>query len=379
MRCHARSAALFLLFAAASMPVGHTLAAPVCSWSVDQPAAATGDVSLEDVTAWSASSALAVGARYDYETGNVSGHVQRWNGVSWTEEALPFVSTRNQLLDVARIPGTEEAWAVGFTYETSQIVRPLILRRAAGGWDALSTPVVEGGLAAVVSTSATDAWAVGWLENGNALALHWDGGEWSKALQGVAGTLKGVAASAPDDVWAVGRFRKNGLFKTLALRWDGTGWTEAPTPNTAGQYNLLEDVQRIPGTSRYWAVGTRYVPRTNSTDEGPHRTITLRWNGTEWRTVTSPSYGPDGSDLNSVTAFGGAHAWAFGRRTTSGPYRPLLLQWNGTSWARVIEPNVPGGWLFGSTRVPGPDRIWTVGMRPGAEYDEQPLIMRGCA
>ena len=372
--------ALFSLFAAASMPVGHTLAAPVCSWSVDQPAAATGDVSLADVTAWSTSSALAVGARYDYQTGNVSGHAQRWDGVSWMEDALPFVSTRNQLLDVARIPGTTAAWAVGFTYETSGTVRPLILRRAAGVWDVLPTPVVEGGLTAVVPTSETNAWAVGWLENGNALALRWDGLGWSKALPGVAGTLKGVAASAPDDVWAVGRVRKNGLFKTLALRWDGTGWTKAPTPNTAGQHNFLEDVQRIPGTSRYWAVGTRFVPPTDSTSDGPHRTITLRWNGTEWRTITSPSYGPRGSDLNSVTAFGGAHAWAFGKRTTaSGPYRPLLLQWDGTSWARVTEPNVPGGWVFGSTRVPGSGRIWTVGMRPGTQYDEQPLIMRGCA
>jgi hypothetical protein len=67
-------------------------------------------------------------------------------------------------------------------------------------------------LNAVSAGAEDDAWAVGSSYRGTTeypLIAHWDGASWSLVSGGTAseelGALTGVAALAPDDVWAVGR------------------------------------------------------------------------------------------------------------------------------------------------------------------------------
>ena len=45
--------------------------------------------------------------------------------------------------------------------------------------------------------------------------------------------LRGIAAIAPDDVWAVGRMRKEGEWMTLIEHWDGKVWSVVPSGSQA--------------------------------------------------------------------------------------------------------------------------------------------------
>ena len=61
------------------------------------------------------------------------------------------------------------------------------------------------------------------------------------------------------------------------------------------------------------------------------KTVVLRWNGTAWKRVRSPSPGAS-SGLSSIAAISGSNAWAVGTTSSNGTGRTLILHWNGTRW-----------------------------------------------
>ena len=78
---------------------------------------------------------------------------------------------------------------------------------------------------------------------------------------------------------------------------------------------------------RAWAVGA-----TGSGD-GPTKTLVLRWNGTTWKKMPSPSPRPNGG-LSGVAATSADNAWAVGYTASRshGSEQTLILRWNGTAW-----------------------------------------------
>jgi len=139
-----------------------------------------------------------------------------------------------------------------------------------------SRAIVDAQLAAVAATSRTDAWAVGTFDSGGALIEHWDGRAWTRTPSpslGLAGALRGVAATAAGSAWAVGG--------TLCL---GPG----------------------PGHGL--------------------RTVTERWDGRNWRLVPSPAAGI----LTGVSAFSDSNAWAVG--FSSGFADGVIEHWDGVAW-----------------------------------------------
>ena len=61
--------------------------------------------------------------------------------------------------------------------------------------------------------------------------LHWDGTAWSEIPSpnvDESSGLSGVDGAAPNDVWAVGIVSNAGA---LAMHWDGAVWTVVPTPD----------------------------------------------------------------------------------------------------------------------------------------------------
>jgi hypothetical protein len=76
--------------------------------------------------------------------------------------------------------------------------------------------------------------------------------------------LDGVAAFAPDDVWAVGF--SGAIARTLAEHWNGSAWTVVPTANgntASGGTNVLRAVAGV-STVDLWAVGS-YLDASNHT------------------------------------------------------------------------------------------------------------------
>jgi hypothetical protein len=195
----------------------------------------------------------------------------------------------------------------------------------------------------VDAISATDAWAVGTYrcpDGTRTLILHWDGSRWSKvespspsAING----LYGVSAESATDAWAVGVHESYKFYAhTLILHWDGTSWSKVYYKNHQ-LFESLFGVSAESGTDA-WAVGD-YLDGTTEV----YRTLILRWDGSRWAKVKSPSPSSVnkqegfGNGLSGVSADSATDAWAVGAYTddTTKTMDTLILHWDGMRWSRV--------------------------------------------
>src|SRR5438093_102720 len=190
-------------------------------------------------------------------------------------------------------------------------------------------------------------------------------------------TTAGVAYSRmKDTVWTVGYANNpdgpQHSIQTLALHWDGSAWSIVATPNAPMDWNRLYGVAAT-ASNDVWAVGTSqdvaYVPL---------QTLIEHWDGTAWSIVPSPSPGAVVNDLRAVSALSGNDAWAVG--FCAGWYRSstLILHWDGGSWSRVPSPNPNAG--FASNELYGiatfsPDDIWAVGVSGNSTHPYAPLAL----
>jgi hypothetical protein len=198
-------------------------------------------------------------------------------------------------------------------------------------------------LAGVAATSASDAWAVGSGGSG-ALIEHWDGTSWAQvpAPAPRGSILTAVAAASASSAWAVG-FTGNGA--PLIVRWAGTSWARV-SPHLPSWTNLFGVTAS--SARNAWIVGT--------SGKSKSRTLTLHWNGRDWKRVTSPTPGLKGARsagdvLYGVTAVSPGHAWAAGwiANKDGEPAHGLLLHWNGKAWRQVTAKALPAkdGLLIG--------------------------------
>src|SRR5436190_2384747 len=149
--------------------------------------------------------------------------------------------------------------------------------------------------------------------------------------------LTGVAAIAPNDVWAVGTFVNGGVvYQTLAEHWDGSAWSVVPTPNVGSGNNLFNAVFAI-GTADVWAVGL-WRPGNSTTGAQP---LTEHWNGNGWTIIPTPLAPNTSTPLYGVGASGSNDVWTTGV-TLDYPVQPTgprahayALHWNGSNWSSV--------------------------------------------
>ena len=252
------------------------------------------------------------------------------------------------------------AWAVGYSGSLTS-PKPLIVHWNGTSWKQAPNPAPAGTiLAGVAATSATNAWAVGSTSTGKALIERWNGTAWAQVPAPRPGSfsgLSGVAAVSASSAWAVGSTSTSagGSGKTLILRWNGTAWKQVPSPSPAGGAGLAGVAADAAGSA--WAVGFT----------GPiTKTLILQWNGTTWKQVPSPSPEfPNPDTLRAVAAVSAGRALAVGCTdcaTPSGFNEPLVEGWNGKAWAQTPSPGLgaPGGILAGVAAVSATS-AWAVG------------------
>jgi hypothetical protein len=166
-----------------------------------------------------------------------------------------------------------------------------------------ATVSLKGGgvsLSDVSALSSDDAWIIGARPNAVAhqtLTEHWDGSAWtlvpSPKPTALDNGLNAVDALGSNDAWSVGYVRRpGGLFKTLALHWDGATWKVVRSRNPGTSHDTLADVSAA-SANDVWAVGDWYN-RTR------YRTLTERWDGTEWSILHAPASGSGDAALLSV-------------------------------------------------------------------------------
>ncbi len=138
--------------------------------------------------------------------------------------------------------------------------------------------------------------------------------------------LEGVAATSACNAVAVGYYNNGTANQTLILRWSGTAWKVQPSSDPGGSANDNE-LLGVAATSSHnaWAVGYYY----NGTAD---QTLIERWNGKAWKKQRSPNPGRSVNDneLSDVAATSSTNAWAVGSysdgTTITDPGRALERQ-----------------------------------------------------
>jgi len=184
-------------------------------------------------------------------------------------------------------------------------------------------------------------------------------------VPGYGARLRAIAGSSDNDLWAVGWFLENNSRHNLTLHWNGSAWERVPVPDVVNvgdnSVNGLYGVAAI-APNDVWAVGYAVSLST------PYQTVTLHWNGSAWQIVPSPNLTRPGSynALNAVVAISSNDIWAFGGAPTDLGVdgRALLLHWDGSAWQLFPEPPEVVNWYttsrFGVAARASND-VWAVG------------------
>jgi hypothetical protein len=253
------------------------------------------------------------------------------------------------------------------------------------GFASALSPISGASAAGVADISPSDAYAIG---DSAATAVgslaHWDGTAWSPVtLPLPAGAnsntrLNAISADGPGDVWIVGTFldsatRQN---QTFSEHFNGTAWAMVPMPpvtspdiNAYFQFNGI----KANSASDVWAVGDSGV-----VDVPRSQTLIEHFNGTAWSIVPSPSPGSIAILSGVTTSNPASDVWAVGADTLAGTSlrQTLTLNWNGTAWKVVTSPNPASTDGVGAVATtPGAAIVWAVG-ESGPPGSFNPLVLR---
>ena len=319
-------AAVAAVIVVALLPSGHKAAAP-------PPAAPAAPVTVNGilgaVAATSDSDIWAVGcAPFSTCDKTLTMH---FNGTTWTRVPSPSTGpgTTDDLTAVS-VRSASDAWAVGqIDNRAGDEVGALTLHWNGTAWTQVPNPSTgESGLYGVAAISADDAWAVGFQDG--SLILHWNGATWTRVPSPANSTLWDVTALSATSAWAVGSVSVNSTLQTLILHWNGTTWTRVQSPSPGTYTTFFYVAVASDGTA--WALA-----QTGTSNLSP---LVMRWDGSTWRTVPIP--GPVLWQPVSVAVASASNAWATVcvSRNSSGFCPTLLLHWNGTSWVREQAPGV---------------------------------------
>jgi hypothetical protein len=266
--------------------------------------------------------------------------VLHWNGVKWSKVKSPNPGRRHDsVLTAVTAVATDDVWAVG-SYTSG--TRMVTLSEHWDGTRWLTTPSVNpshnfnNSLADVSAVASNDVWAVGTysttLATTASFVEHWNGRRWSRPTNpnpGVlANDLLGVSAVSATDVWAVGQSTTiPGVSTCLIEHWNGVQWSQATCPSMTGA-SILRSVSMASATEG-WVVGQILVGTLP-------QTVALHWDGDGWSRVTTPGPGPFGNVFAAVLSVAGDNAWAVGTTFTSPTDGgTLIAHWNGAEWATV--------------------------------------------
>ncbi|MEV5828541.1 hypothetical protein AB0L25_23565 [Spirillospora sp. NPDC052242] len=222
---------------------------------------------------------------------------------------------------------------------------------------------------------------------GNPVVRRWTGDRWVEYdLGGLSrhGTITGVHAAGPEDVWINGTRHLDGSSEPYVARFTGTAFTEVELPagsTSAGLQVRGADVWLLSTGGVYRRTGdawTHVAPPAfrdgtlnaadiradddiwmlGRSDRYSGDTVARRFDGREWRDV--PVEQPPGSAwMTDVLGVSPTEAWAVGTNHRTSPATPVIMRWDGASWTDV-EP--PAGLNELSKLVPGPDgTVWALG------------------
>src|SRR5215470_6308417 len=273
-------------------------------------------------------------------------------GWSAAPGAAPPGDLRDSLNAVAG-SASDDVWAVGERLPNPGQVFPLLEHWDGRRWAYFAGAPLGGRqafLTSVAATASDDVWAVGnFASVGSAppapLIEHWNGRSWSlqpthalaRLKSNLPYTVTSVAALAPDDVWVLGTPGSN--FSDVYAHWNGRSWALYRGPNIGPHYGSA--AMQVITTDRrgdFWAAGG-WMRRYGEAGLPGGGTVE-RWTGSRWEVS---GLGPWRKPLTTVAPVASNDIWAItgGSFTTAGTYgiNPVeVLHWDGRAWKVELSP-----------------------------------------
>ncbi|HEV2637470.1 MAG TPA: hypothetical protein VGX23_20125 [Actinocrinis sp.] len=297
-------------------------------------------------------------------------------GSVWSVVKSPNVTTgtfaTNALLSVSAVSDSN-VWAAGFSNKSGADDSgdsPLIEHWNGTAWSVSPTVAQNAEFTGISADSATDAWAVGNVENATALlAEHWNGTAWSTAAMPVPSNavnirIEGVTAVSPTNAWAVGMYSDDSLGLPLIEHWNGTAWSI--TPNVPRQVSDFNDLHAVTAVSAndIWAVG--------EWDAGGQQQLLMHFDGTSWTLVTQEAMigaGQSRAFPVAVSASASNDVWAVGDADFTGSdqvtsQQPFAEHWDGTQWTAFPTPApaiTNDSMSFTAVAAVSENDVWAVG------------------
>ncbi len=134
---------------------------------------------------------------------------------------------------------------------------------------------------------------------------------------------------------------------SLAESWNGSSWTQVPTPASAGANPELYSVSCASAVFCVAVGHTGGDSAENATvfddvAEPASRAIVETWNGTAWTVQPNPAAALPGSTLGGVSCRSASFCMAVGASDVQARGRALAEVWNGTSWKLQTPPPIAG-------------------------------------
>jgi hypothetical protein len=131
------------------------------------PMALSNTADMSGVSVLAPNDVWAVGSSFDFTTQHNTSVIQHFNGKKWTLVASPHFASGDQLFAVKAI-ASNDVFAVGELNSDSQKPQPLIEQFDGTKWTVIPAPALEAGktqsLRYIAATSLDDVWATGFDE-----------------------------------------------------------------------------------------------------------------------------------------------------------------------------------------------------------------------
>jgi hypothetical protein len=299
----------------------------------------------------------------------------------------------------------DDVWAVGGASADASKMAGLIEHWDGAHWRVVPSPALDGGgagfldaplpLTAVAGSAPGDVWVVGRSagKSPGPVVEHWNGRTWQASSmpcisQCYASQLNAVVSLSATDAWAVGEASippmANGYpYRPLVEHWDGTQWALVP-----GGDSLSGDT--IPGYSLSHTGVLDSVVALSDTDvwvfgvDAGYYPLIAHWNGGSWQVIAN-AIGAGGALQLPIVAYNsslsaanapanvpsaGRTIWIAG---TTSPCNnceaPFVLVGSGKQWAPSLSGPLPadaGGATpqhetLQAVGVVSPSDVWVVG------------------
>ncbi|HEV2791333.1 MAG TPA: hypothetical protein VGV69_08570, partial [Solirubrobacterales bacterium] len=165
----------------------------------------------------------------------------------------------------------------------------------------------------------------------------------------IRSSLFGVSCTSTSSCWAVGNFHNatEGGRKNFGTRWNGSSWAPAALPAPEAAVGAFSEAVSCGSASDCVAVGG-WID-----SEGVEKPLAVRWNGTTWSqiTPTAPS-GALETTLNDVSCASATKCAAVGGYADAeGALHPLAYSWDGKAWSSISVSALSGGYQDEFTTV----------------------------